>query len=79
MKKIFCKYFLKNIISYSSIILFLKIIKINKKLHNILDISLYTYQKIFLLEKMQINYDEINIDKLIGYLNKEFKNLTTKI
>ena len=74
MDKISSKYIIKNILSYCSLNIFLKIIKINKKLQNFLDISLNTYQKIFLLNKLQINYDEINIDKLIIFLNKEFKN-----
>ena len=78
MEKISSKFVLKNIISYSSFNLFLKLVKLNKKLQNFLDISLFTYQKIFLLKKIQINYDEINIDKLIECLNKEFKNFNNK-
>ena len=59
---------------YSSFYLFLKVLKINKKLRNFLDISLFLYQKIFILQKLKINFDGINIDKLIQLLNKEFKN-----
>ena len=78
MDKISSKYIIKNIVSYCSLYIFLKIIKISKKLQNFLDISLNTYQKIFLLKKLQINYDGINIDKLIIFLNKEFKNFNNK-
>ena len=78
MDKITSKYIIKNIESFCSLNIILKIIKINKKLQNLLDISLNTYQKIFLLQKLPINYDEINIDKLIIFLNKEFKNFNNK-
>ena len=77
MEKISSKYIIQNIISYSSFNIFLKLIQTNKKLQKFSDVSLYSYQKLFLLKKLKINFDDISTDKLIQFLNIEFKNFTT--
>ena len=38
-----------------------------------MDTSLFTYQSIFIFIKLKINYEEINIDKFIEFINDEFK------
>ena len=55
----------------------LKIIKYNKKLQKYLNISLYSYQKLFIKNKIPINFKkEENKKKIISFLIKElgFKN-----
>jgi hypothetical protein len=51
----------------------LKIIKYNKKLQKYLNISLYSYQKLFIKNKIPINFKkEENKKKIISFLIKEF-------
>ena len=51
----------------------LKIIKYNKKLQKYLSISLYSYQKLFIKNKIQINFKkEENPKGIISFLIKEF-------
>jgi len=73
MEKISNKYLSNLILSYIPFNTLLKIIKKSKKYQEDLDISLFTYQSIFIFKKLKINYDEINIDKLIEFINNEFK------
>ena len=76
MEKIQSKYTLKNIISYIPSNTFLKLLKTNKRFQKFVDISILTYQKSFLLQKLPINYNGINVDALLEFLNTEFNNFT---
>ena len=61
------------IISYISNDACLKIIQYNKKLQNYINISLYSYQKLFIKNKIPINFKkEENKNKIISFLIKEF-------
>ena len=73
MEKISNKYLSNLIFSYIPFNTLLKIIKKSKKYQEDLDISLFIYQSIFIFKKLKINYDEISIDKLINFINNEFK------
>ena len=51
----------------------MKIIKYNKKLQNYTNISLYSYQKLFIKKKIPINFKkEENKNRIISFLIKEF-------
>ena len=51
----------------------MKIIKYNKKLQNYLNKSLYSYQKLFIKNKIPINFKkEENTKRIISFLIKEF-------
>ena len=51
----------------------MKIIQYNKKLQNYINISLYSYQKLFIKNKIPINFKkEENKNKIISFLIKEF-------
>lgn len=58
--KISSKYILKEIFSYIQLNKSLNIIKKSQKLQKVLDISLFTYQNIFLFNKLKINYDTLD-------------------
>ena len=61
------------IISYISNDACLKIIQYNKKLQKYINISLYSYQKLFIKNKIPINFKkEENKNKIISFLIKEF-------
>ena len=67
------KYILKEIFSYIQLNKSLNIIKKSQKLQKVLDISLFTYQNIFLFNKLKINYDTLDYDKLFSFITDEFK------
>ena len=71
--KISSKYILKEIFSYIQLNKSLNIIKKSQKLQKVLDISLFTYQNIFLFNKLKINYDTLDYDKLFSFMTDEFK------
>ena len=73
MEKISNKYLSNSIFSFIPFKTLLNIIKISKKYQEDLNISLFTYQSIFIFKKLKINYDEISIDKFIEFINDEFK------
>ena len=73
MEKISNKYLSNSIFSYIPFNTLLNIIKKSKKYQEDLNISLFTYQSIFIFKKLKINFDEINIDKFIEFINDEFK------
>ena len=51
----------------------MKIIKYNKKLQKYINISLYSYQKLFIKNKIPINFKkEENKKRIISFLIKEF-------
>ena len=43
-----------------------------------MNISLFTYQSIFIFTKLKINYDLINIDKFVNFIIDEFKSKVNK-
>ena len=67
------KYLVKEIFSYLQLNKFLKIIKKSKKYQKVMNISLLTYQSIFLFNKLKIDFKEINVDKLFPFITDEFK------
>lgn len=62
--KILSKYIFQNIVSYVPDATFKNIVKYNKKLQKDLDISLYTYQKLFLQNKLQICFKDVSFTKV---------------
>ena len=73
MEKISNKYLLNILFSYIPFNALLNIIKKSKKYQKEFNISLFTYQSFFIFKKLKINYDIINIDKLINFIINEFK------
>ena len=72
IKKI-SRYIFNIIISHISVIRKMNLIKYNKKLQNNLNISLLSYQKLFIKNKIPINFKkEKDKKKLISFLIKEF-------
>ena len=72
IKKI-SRYIFNIIISHISVIRKMNLIKYNKKLQNNLNISLLSYQKLFIKNKIPINFKkEKDKKKLISFLMKEF-------
>ena len=75
-KKIKSKYVSKEIFSFISYNKFLQMVKYNKSFQKKENISLYSYQKVFLENKISIDFNRLSIDELINFLNKEFNNFT---
>ena len=75
---ILSKFSLQIITSYIPQDLVYSIVKYNKKLQLFLDISLYTYQKNFIKNKILMNFEDIPISDLKCFFKNEFNNFNKK-
>jgi len=75
---ILSKFSLQIITSYIPQDLVYSIVKYNKKLQSFLDISLYTYQKNFIKNKILMNFEDIPISDLKCFFKNEFNNFNKK-
>lgn len=75
---IFSKFNIQIITSYIPQDLIYNVVKYNKKIQSFLDISLYTYQKQFIKNKVLIDFEEISISDLHCFLKSEFNNFNKK-
>jgi len=75
---ILSKFTLQMITSYIPQDLVYNIIKYNKKLQSFLDISLYTYQKYFIKNKILMDFEDISISDLHYFLKNDFNNFNKK-
>lgn len=75
---ILSKFSLQIITSYIPQDLVYSIVKYNKKLQSFLDISLYTYQKNFIKNKILMNFEDIPISDLKCFFKNESNNFNKK-
>ena len=67
-----CKYLIQTISSFIPTNYFMNIIKYSKHLQEISELPLYSYQKYFIQNTININWNEENIDKISLFLLNEF-------
>ena len=64
----------KVIIWHIPFIRLLNLGRFSKKFHSFICVSLYHYQKYFILKKIPINFSSISFNQLLLLVNKEFNN-----